>query len=259
MIVSRGNETLKAIRRLRRRQDDERILLEGPHLLEMALDAGLELESVLLSPEFEATDAAAKLLPRLPRTPLRVRADLLGEIADADAPKGLLAVARAPRRGLGDLPVDPKGLYLYLDGIQDPGNLGAIARVASAFTATGLALGSGCADSLHPRALRGSAGTLLRLPVAAVADPEALNRHLAGVDGVLWAILDAHGGAPLPERQPPGPLVLVLGAEGCGVTAAIQDRADLRWTIPLAPGVESLNVAVAAGIALYALRAAAVP
>jgi len=252
MIVSRSNETLKAIRRLRRRQDDRRILLEGPHLLEAALDLGLEIETVLASPGFLAAAEGRALLPRLPRPPLEVRADLLDALADADAPKGVLAVALPPRRGLEILPLAADGVYLFLDRIQDPGNVGAIGRVAAAFSVAGLALSPGCADPLHPRALRGSAGALLGLPVAVGVEVAELARRLAPL-GAVWAALEAHGGA---EIKPPAPraLVLALGSEGSGLSPQALERCSVRWTIRLAPGVESLNVAVSAGIALHALR-----
>lgn len=252
MIVSRSNETLKAIRRLRRRQDEQRILLEGPHLLEAALELGLEIETVLASPGFLAAAEGRALLPRLPRAPLEVRADLLDALADADAPKGLLAVARRPRHGLETLPLTPAGVYLFLDQVQDPGNVGAIGRVAAAFSAAGLALSPGCADPLHPRALRASAGALLGLPVGVGVEAEDLARRLAPLEPV-WAALEAHGGAEIPSPSSRA-LVLALGSEGGGLSPRVLARCSQRWTIRLASGVESLNVAVSAGIALHALR-----
>lgn len=253
MIVSRRNETLKGIRRLRRRQG-EHALLEGPHLLREALDAEVGLDCVLATPELAASPEGRELLARLARPPLLVEAERLVELCDTDAPRGLLAVARLPRGSLASLAWDPAGAVLYLDGVQEPGNLGALARVAEAFGATALALAPGGCHPNHPRALRASAGSLLRLPVAVSATPAELDSRWRALGGSpLWAGLVAHGGEPLPARPPAGALVLVVGAERGELTPEVAARLDARWTIPLAPAVESLNVAVAAGVALYAL------
>lgn len=253
MIGSRRNETLKGIRRLRRRQGDH-ALLEGPHLLREALASGLALESVLFSEAFAATPEGETIAGRLARPPLLVEAGLLAELADADAPRGTLAVARLPRAGLEVLSPRSGGVALYVDGVQDPGNLGALARVAEAFGAVGLALAPGSCHPNHPRALRASAGSLLRLPVAWRAEADELDaRWGLGGRRPRWIGLVAHGGAPLPERRPPGELIVALGPERGELSAAVEARLDERWTIPLAPPVESLNVAVAAGIALHVL------
>jgi TrmH family RNA methyltransferase len=252
MILSRRNETLKAIRGLRRKQGDH-LLIEGPDLVDAATRAAIELESVLMTPEFGAGESGRRIARGLDRPPLTVAAELLDELADADSPRGVLAVARLPRGGADAAPREPDALYLYLDGVQEPGNLGAIARAAEAFGVAALLLAPGCAHPNHPRALRGSAGSLLRLPVGREVTTDALARRLAPL-APRWAGLDAHGGAPLPTERPNGCWVVALGAEGGGLSAETTARLDERWTIPIAGAVESLNVAVAAGIALHALR-----
>lgn len=254
MVVGRSNETIKAIRRLRRRQGDH-ALLEGPHLLAEALARDLEPESVLATPSFAASEVGRRLLEPLRRPPLLIDDARLSELADADAPRGVLALVRLPRTGPADLALDASALVLYLDGVQEPGNVGALARVAAAFGAAALALGPGCAHPNHPRALRASAGSLLRLPVAVDATPEELDRRFVR-RAPLWVALAAHGGEPPGAHARRRPLVLALGAEGPGLSAAVERRCAARWTIELAGGVESLNVAVAAGVALFALSAA---
>jgi RNA methyltransferase, TrmH family len=264
MIVSRQNKTLKDIRRLRRSKGDL-ALLEGPHLVGEALAAGIELETVLATPEILKSPAGAALARRLPVAPLAVAPELLAELADADSPRGLLAVARLPRPGMEGLPVRPGAAYLYLDGLQDPGNLGALARVAEAAGAAGLALAPGTVHPNHPRALRGSAGSLLRLPVAVGVSVADLDRHLAPA-APRWAALVPRGGIDLYDsREPHGPghlegaplagtLLLALGAEGPGLSPEVLARADLRLTIPVAPPVESLNAVVAAALVLFEVR-----
>lgn len=259
MITSRQNRRIKDIRAVRRSKGD-RVLLEGPHLVAEAVASGLALEEVLAAPGFfEASAEGAELrrvLAALPEPPLEVAPDVLAALADADAPKGLLAVARLPRGGVESLPALADGVYLFLEGLQDPGNLGAVARSAEAAGAAGLALAPGCVHPNHPRALRGSAGSLLRLPAAVGVDAEELDARLAaGPTGrPRWAALVPRDGEVLWEADLPGPLVLAVGAEGPGLSDALLRRADLRLTIPLAPPVESLNAAVAAALVLFEIR-----
>lgn len=211
-----------------------------------ALAAGLAFETVLATPEFVADPARAELLAALSEPPEEVETGLFAGLGDADSPQGILAVAHRPERGLDAIP-ESASLVVYVDGLQDPGNLGALARCAEAAGADALALAPGTAHVNHPRALRGSAGGLLRLAVASRVEAAEVADRLPDV---LWAALATHGGtslwnAPLPDR-----LILALGAEN-GLSPAVAARAGLALTIPLAPPVESLNAAVAAGIVLF--------
>lgn len=252
VITSRQNRRLKDIRRLRRSKG-ERTLLEGPHLIGEALASGLLLEEVLATSSFLETAEGRRLAGSLPMSPLEVSPEALEGLTDSDSPRGVLAVAHLPRAGVGSLPVRAGRPYLYLDGLQDPGNLGALARVAEAAGAAALALSPGCAHPNHPRALRASAGSLLRLPVAVEAEPGDLDRHLASARP-LWAALVPREGESLYQASLEGTLVLALGAEGPGLSPGILDRARLRLTIPMEPPVESLNVTVAAALVLFEAR-----
>jgi TrmH family RNA methyltransferase len=255
MLSSRQNKKIKDIRRLLRSKGDH-TLLEGPHLVAEALDARVELETVLATGGFLATPEGRRLRAALPAAPLEVEPHLLAGLTDADAPRGIAAVARLPRAGAVALPVVPGGVYVYVEGVQDPGNLGALARVAEAAGAAGLALSPGTASPNHPRALRASAGSLLRLPVAVGAEPAEVAARLARLRP-RWAALVARGGLDLyaaPELPAASALVLALGAEGPGLSADLAARADLRLTIPIEPPVESLNATVAAALVLFELR-----
>lgn len=252
MIRSRQNQVVKNIRALRRRQGDH-ALLEGPHLLEEALRAGLPLETVLVSPRFADRPEGVALLDRLSKPPLLVEESILSSLCDVDSPQGVLAVSRLPRGDARGLPRRDGAVYLYLDGVQEPGNVGAIARVAEAFGATGLALAKGAAHPNHPRALRASAGSLLRLPTVcggSIADLDAALADLAPT----WIGLVARDGEAMSAASARGAVVLVVGAEGAGVSAEALARLDRSWTLPIRAPVESLNVAVATGIVLFELQ-----
>lgn len=255
MISSRQNQRLKDIRRLRRSKGErqERALLEGPHLVAEAVAAGLEIESVLATPGFLTTGAGERLARALPAAPLEVAPEIFDDLTDADSPRGVLAVARLPRSGAEALPLREGLPYLYLDGLQDPGNLGALARVAEAAGAAALALSPGSVHPNHPRALRASAGSLLRLPLAIDVDPETLGRWLAPLRP-LWAALATRGGESFWTAPFPATLILAVGAEGPGLSPAVLAQADLHLTIPIEPPVESLNATVAAALVLFEAR-----
>lgn len=218
-----------------------------------ALAAASRLDEILATPDFLASAEGRRLSRLWTVEPLEVDPDLLAELTDADSPRGVLAVAHLPRHGVAVLPVLPGRPYLYLDGLQDPGNLGALARVAEAAGAAGLTLSPGCVHPNHPRALRASAGSLLRLPVATGAEPDALSRHL-GATEPRWTALVPRDGEDLYRADLAGTLILAVGAEGPGVSPALLDRAGLRLTIPMEPAVESLNATVAAALVLFELR-----
>lgn len=252
MIVSRQNPKLKAIRRLRRGLD-EALLLEGPNLVNEALALDLPLETVIATTDFLRSPAGDQILEALDRPPLEVSPRLLRELTDVDAPQGILAVARLERPSSEEIPRRTGGLYVFAEGIQDPGNLGALARSVEAAGGVALALAVGSVHPNHPRALRASAGSLLRLPVARHTSIEALAAALKELTPG-WIALAPRGGMSLYEADLTGTLVLAVGAEGGGLSTATLERCERLVSIPIEPAVESLNASVAAAVALFECR-----
>jgi TrmH family RNA methyltransferase len=223
------------------------VLVDAPRALELALDAGAKVGDVFTcSPDDPvlARAAAAGAAVHL------VAPATLSSIADAATPQGLAAVVEHRTAGLDDL--GPAGPVVVLDAVQDPGNVGAVIRSAAAVGAAGVVLGTGSADPTSPRAVRGSAGTLFALPVVAGVDVVAALDQLAGAGfDVVGA---APGGDPPAGRPPRSPrLALVLGSEAHGVSEGALRRCRQVVSLPMAPPVESLNVAVTAGVLLYLL------
>ena len=142
------------------------------------------------------------------------------------------------------------GLLVALDGVSDPHNVGAIARSAAAFGAHGLVLPERRAAGVTPAAWKASAGALARLPVARVPNLVRALRSAADA-GLMLAGLDGRGELDLDDLElAAGPLVLVVGAEGSGLSRLVGETCDVRVRIPLGGAVESLNASVAAGVAL---------
>jgi len=166
------------------------------------------------------------------------------------SPQGVLALVYDTTRPLSEV-LERAGRLLWLDGVQDPGNVGAMARVAVAFGAAGLLISRGGAHPLGLKALRASAGLALALPLTVQA-PEVLAAALRVPERPVW-LLERDGEDVFGLRTSPADLVLVVGSEGAGVGGEARTLASKVLGIPIAPAVESLNAAVAAGIALAAL------
>jgi RNA methyltransferase, TrmH family len=245
---------ISTIRDLHRRRGRERrglTLAEGVRLVEEALAAKVVIRGAAVAPALEGTPRGAALKARLMAlgTPLEVLADdELAGLADTEHPQGIVAVVEPPAWRLAQIVPGPRGVVLVLDGVQDPGNVGALARTALGLGAAGLLALPGTADLLNPKALRGSMGALFRLPTAHVTPEECLvwarDRAVE-----LWAT--ARDGVPVGQVRPTGAVGLLLGNEGAGLDPALVAAAARTVAIPLAGPVESLNVAVAAGILLY--------
>lgn len=212
---------------------------------------GLELEEILATEAFVETADFRQLERRLPRQPILVAPEVLDSLSDLDSPRGVLTVVHLSRGALEDVMPPLRRMLIVAEGLQDPANLGALARAAAAAGADGLALTAGSVHPNHPRALRASAGSLLRIPVAIDIDIDDLRSQYGEIPIVALA---AHGGEDLYGFEPAGPLVLLVGAEGPGLSRKALATADRLLTIPLSGGVESLNVAVAAAVAIFEIR-----
>jgi RNA methyltransferase, TrmH family len=238
VITSAHNPRLRLVRRLHGRRQRERLGLfscEGEDLVEAALAAGLEPVELLVDaerpPDLPGVDAAEPVDPKL-----------LAEVSALGHPPRILAVFRN-----ADLPrlqpeaALPVGLALWHVG--DPGNIGTLLRTADGLGPAFVALSAGCADPTGPKALRASAGSAFRVPLGRF--DESPGPKIA---------LVAEGGAPLSAVELSERATFVLGAEREGLPEEVVADCDVVATIPLAPGAESLNVAVTGAIALYEWR-----
>lgn len=222
MITSASNPKLRLAHRLlesrRQREKEGLFVVEGEDLVQAADEAGIEPVELLRAGE-------------------EVEPALLAKLSTMAHPPRVMGIYR--REGL---PRGVEPLSLSLWHVADPGNLGTILRSADAFGAS-VALSPGCADPTGPKAVRASAGAVFRVPIAGFGEPEG--KRIA---------LVSEGGRPLAELDPGVPVTYVLGAEREGLPDDVVAGCDESATIPLTPGTESLNVAIAGAIALYEHR-----
>ncbi|MGO8775823.1 MAG: TrmH family RNA methyltransferase [Terracidiphilus sp.] len=253
VVESKDNARLKELRKALAaagRSALGRVGIEGPHLLEEALRAGLRVKTIFVTQDGE------RLLHALPMPPeteiLRLPAKLLHSALATETPQPIAALVEPFDWIWRDL-LEPddgrKPLLLVLAGLQDPGNLGTILRSAEAFGATGVVSLPGTVSAWNPKAVRASAGSVFRVPLLAVSEHECLKvLHDAGVKILATTV---HTAQPADQADLSGPVALIIGNEGNGVANDLAAQADARITIPCFGPVESLNAAVAASVLLY--------
>ena len=255
-ITSRRNPLVARFRRAagRRARDDEVILLDGAHLVEEALGAGVAIEiAAFARTDLDASAGARELAARIRSAGGRVLAvpdDVLGAISPAASASGVTALAARPRRAVDDLLDATPALVLMTVDVQDPGNVGGIIRTAHAAGASGVVASGTSADPYSWKALRGSMGGALHLPViTGLTAPHMLewaHRH-----GLARCALAASGGTPLYELDLRRPLLLMVGSEGAGLPEVLRRTSDESISIPMQAPANSLNAAAAAAVVLY--------
>src|SRR5512139_537030 len=246
-ISSRDNPIFKRLKKLaesaRARREAQMTLLDGEHLLTAYLDAGGQPHTLVRAASFDAAQFA-RLTARCPQAKALALPDaLFAELAPVTTPTGVLAEAAwlaPPAR-------DAVPLVIVLEDIQDPGNLGSMLRSGAAAGATLAVLSRGCHDPWSPKALRGGQGAQFVLPLLTGAD---VVEWLAGFAGESLALALADDNS-LYARRLTGPLALIVGNEGAGLSQGVCEAASATIRIPMAGRIESLNAAAALAVAVF--------
>jgi RNA methyltransferase, TrmH family len=255
-ITSRQNALVSRFRAVALGDDRSLLLLDGVHLVTDALESGLAMHQVVVTDDGRIVDGIAELVVRIEAAGIELvsaAAPVMAALSPVRSSSGIVALADRPAGGEQRMFDAVTPVIVCAVGVQDPGNVGAIVRVAEAGGATGVITTGGSADPFGWKALRGSMGSALRLPVVplpdAVAALDRARRH-----GCRIVVTVPRGGRAFDEARLDGATVLVVGGEGAGLPASIVADADERVTIPMAAPVESLNTAVCAALAVYEAR-----
>jgi TrmH family RNA methyltransferase len=255
-------QTLTLARDLLRRKARERnglFVAEGVRTVEALLRSGLKIDSALTCELLDRTPRGAELAADLVARGVPVNRVSEREFLSAsgtDNPQGILAVAVQPKHTLESLAPGAGARYLVLDAVQDPGNVGTLLRTAAALGVAATIVLPGTADPWNAKVVRSAVGLQFTHPTVEATEP-ALLGFLKSRGVELWGA-DATGEA-VGQRAVPSMVALAVGNEGAGLTRSLCDACAARVAIAMAAGVESLNVAVAAGILLHALRPTSTP
>jgi len=218
-------------------------------------ESPLRAELVLVSHSAAADASGRSLLERFDRQGVPVlsaREEAVQRVSDTVHSQGFLAAARWRTLASADLPTRDGAVFLTLDAVADPGNVGTIVRTAAWCGVDAVLLGEGCADLLNPKTVRASMGGLFHLPVRSRADLAEELAHLKGL-GFRVAAAATDGSADWRAWRGSGSVALVLGNEAHGLSAPVRELADCLVAVPRRGKGESLNVAMTASILLSVL------
>jgi TrmH family RNA methyltransferase len=261
MITSKSNPKIKEIRLLKQakhRQARGEYFVEGIRLVEEAFGSAQAVRQIVCSPRLENIPRGASLISlgreKYPSAEwFYVSDEVQDSLSDTQAHQGILAVLEKREYGWEDLR-NREGLILLLCELQDPGNLGTIFRVAEAGKCGGLILTEGTADPYNPKVARASMGSLFRLPFLVDQDPGEALQTLRSLEYRIFST-SVEAGTSLWEADFSRPTAVLFGQEGAGLPEELVEAADGILTIPMNPEVNSLNVALSAGLVVYeALR-----
>ncbi len=278
IVQSRQNARVRELRAAfarSPRDPSEVIGIEGEHLLAEALRSQLRLRTVFVRADPARRGGSLHTLDRLalPATVpiVELTPPVFDSAVETESPQGIAALVETPRFSLAEAlgssqSATPQSggephaapLVLITAALQDPGNFGSLIRSAEAFRASGVIALPGTVDVWNAKALRASAGSAFRVPVVQEKSAQAFaalaERHipiLAAVAATAAGSRPTHESIPCSAYDLSGPVALLIGNEGSGLSAEMLDRATARIAIPMPGPVESLNAAVAASILLY--------
>jgi RNA methyltransferase, TrmH family len=254
-ITSCANPKIKELLNIRRRMDKcgkATFLIEGPHLIEMALNAHISLGNVFFTALFREKQEGQKILRKLCRSARKVYEvtdQVLYKVAETETPQGIIAAATVRPLCLAELRLRENPLVVVTDGIQDPGNIGTIVRTADAAGADAVITLPGTCDVYSQKAIRATAGSIFNMPVASAA----LDELLAWLcdHKIDLAVTAADAGNPFFEAELDKPVALVFGNEAYGIREVVRKAANIVISVPLRGKAESLNVASTAAVCLY--------
>lgn len=250
-ITSTKNERIKALVKLKKKKYREEaglFLIEGEKSVGEAIASGSAISQILLNEEQQEKFAPILEACDLEKIELLLCSPhVMDAVGDAKTSQGILAVASSASLNaqIGD------GMVVVLEDVADPQNVGTIIRTADAVGAGGVILTAGCADFLSPKAIRASMGSIFHIPIVAEREISHVLEELKSKNMTIVAgHLQGRGDFDFHNDR----IAIVVGNESRGVSHTVEQMADVLYKIPIYGQAESLNVAVAAGILLYAAK-----
>jgi TrmH family RNA methyltransferase len=246
-ITSRNNQRIKHARSVMLGSEPGLIFIEGVRLVEEALKSGIEIVEVFVTDNSRKQALLCELA--LGSYPVwEISESVAGSISDTKNPQGIFIIARRPDWTLAD--VDDILLAVYLHEINNPANLGAIVRTAEAAGVSAVVVSKGSADPFSTKSLRGAMGSAFRLPVFEGIDAEEILKW-ARERRLITTAADIAGKTSYTDADWSKPRLLIFGSEAHGLDDDLKGSVDELITIPMKNGVESLNLAVSAGVILF--------
>lgn len=235
-ITSLDNQQVKRVRALHNkkyRDEYGEFFIEGPKLLQEAIKYRQNIKNVFYCPDLIEKDFKVEAI--------KVSKEIMAKMTDTSTPQGIVAVCDIPRYEL-----NKREKLLFLDRVQDPGNVGTIIRTADAFGFDAVLLSAGCADVYSPKVVRATMGSLFHLPIIQDVSVERLKSF---GNKIYSSSLETDNF--LDNVKLDVPFILVIGNEGKGISDEVKEITDSFVKIDMAGNAESLNASIAAGILMY--------
>ena len=262
-IVSSDNSRVRLVRKLstkKGRSTERKFVIEGLNLVKEAVNDRREIDFIMIPDDFDSSDErdvsgliafTRECISSNELAVCSIPAKLFAGLTDAGTGIGILAVLKMPETDISEVYSLPENSnILILDRIQDPGNIGTMIRTAAAAGYSMVIAVKGTADIYSAKVLRATAGMIFDIPFA-YADGAAEIASVIGRSGRKIVVTDPAGGRPYYEEDIRKGIALVIGNEGNGISDEIMALADVRVTLPMKGGIESLNAAAAAAILMY--------
>jgi TrmH family RNA methyltransferase len=243
-ITSRDNPKIKRILQLKSkkgRQKNQAYIIDGLRIVEHAIDNQIQLEAIIMTQNF--MHEHLEYVRHLSHGHIYVVTDkIFAEIVETQTPQGICAIVP-----MVEIPMK-KGKVLFLDEIQDPGNMGTLIRTADAAGFSGVVLSSGCTDPYSQKSIRSSMGSIMSMSILQNKTIDSLASYKGSIYGAAL-----EGGLSYKSFEYKEACVLVIGNEGKGISNDVLEYCDFKIYIPMIGAVESLNASIAGGILMFAM------
>ena len=254
-ITSASNPKIKEaldIKNKRSKYKHAAFIVEGPHLIEMALASGHQIKEVFFTSAFSAKKDGQKILREIRKKTdelFEVTEQIMNKLADTETPQGIIATASYAEKNLEEIRFKSVPLIVAVDGVQEPGNLGAIIRTSDAAGADAVIILKGTCDVFMQKTIRATAGSIFNIPIIYAGTDKFLEWLKSNGIMLIATVLDSD--KSIFDTGLKKPIAFVFGNEAHGVSNEIKRKADLILKIPIYGKAESLNVSASAAVCLY--------
>ena len=251
-IISPKNEKVKLLEKLqkpRARREQNSILVEGEREIQLALSAGLAIKEFFYCPELIKNQSILKKILVAVKNANRVSPEIFKKITYKENPDGYLAIVEPQYLALENLSLPKNPLIIILESVEKPGNLGGILRTAYAAGVTAIIINNSQTDIYNPNVIRASMGHIFTVPT--IISTTATTKKFLQKNKIAALGTTIQGGKNYTEVNMKKPVAIVMGTENSGLSAEWLKNLDKRITIPMEPGIDSLNVSVSTAIVVY--------
>ncbi len=255
IITSLSNPKIKEafdIKNKRDRYREKAFIIEGPHLVEMALASGSPIKKAFFTGSFSVKKEGQRLLREISKKTfevIEVTDRILNKLTDTETPQGILAIASYTYRNLREIRFRSVPLIVVINGVQEPGNLGTIIRTSDAAGADAVIILRGTCDPFMQKTIRATAGSIFNIPVIH-AETDVLLKWLTS-EKIPLIVTDVDAKVSLFNANLKNAVAFVFGNEAHGVSNQVKRNADSILKVPIIGKAESLNVAASAAVCLY--------